>query len=240
MHRATLRCAAAFVGAVMLETACGLPDSYYLQPPISTAQANPTLNFFTFSNPLHDLNHDINVNFTGDEICYKLYSDPSLVDINAYVSSNSADASTQLTGKGFFPVCFATDAVGSRTDPVIPVDSSTAAAGSSITVHINQPPGTGAASYYVLSSTNGYFRRDTTNTSNGTVYKTFQQNSQSDGTAAGNGFTPGDTDFAAIQGNTFSGFIYVAWYAISFGYTLSQTPVRSAAVYLGYMEIPYP
>ena len=231
---------ALLVGAVMLEVGCGLPDSYFLQPPASTARASPTLSSFTFSNPAHDLNHDINVNFSGDELYYKLYSNSALVEVNAYDPSNSADASTQLTNKGFFPICLATDRVGTRTDPVIPIDSSTAAAGSSITVYINQPPGSGALSYYVLGSASVPFVRDAVNTNDPTKYKTFQQNNQTDGTAAGNGFAGVDTDFAAIQANTFTQFIYVAWYAMSFGYTLTSTPVRSTAVYLGYNAIPYP
>ncbi len=225
------------VGAVVLEVGCGLPDSYYLAPPISTAQASPTLNFFTFANPIHDLNHDINVNFTGDELYYKLYSDSSQINGNDYDPSNSADPSTQLVSKGFFPLCLWSDPVGSRTDPVID-GTATASAGSSVTVTINSASGT--TSYYILNTNPSVeIRRDTPNSISQTIYKNFLENNPT-GTSTGNGYVQADPDFAAIYGTISGGSIYVAWYAISFGYTLSATPVRSVPAYLGYSSIPYP
>ncbi|HET6450661.1 MAG TPA: hypothetical protein VFI08_05085, partial [Spirochaetia bacterium] len=123
------------LGAVMLEVGCGLPDSFYLAPPTHNQDASLGSNSFSFSNPVHDLNHDINVVFSGDELFYKFYGNQSDIEANAYDSSNPADPSTQLLAKGFWPICLATDSVGSRSDPPIPEDG-TAASGSLVTVTI--------------------------------------------------------------------------------------------------------
>jgi hypothetical protein len=220
------------LGAVMLEVGCGLPDSYYLQPPSVTTLASLASNTFSFKNPVHDIYHDINVIFSGDELYYKLYANPAEVEVNAYDNSNSADPSTQLTEKGFWPVCLGADQVGSRSDPVIP-EAGTAASGSSVTVTINSS----GTSYYVLDSNAPVeIRRDVANTSLPTQYKTFESS-----TSSGNGYFSSDADFASVSadpqlnGTT----IYVAWYVISYGLTNTSTPSRSSAVYLGYMSLSY-
>lgn len=226
------------LAAVMLEVGCGLPDSYYLYPPSSTQQASLGSNVFIFSNPVHDLNHDINVTFSGDELYYKFYSDPSQITGSDYDSSNSADASTQLTNKGFYPLCLGSDPVGSRTDPVVAIGSSLAASGSTVTVSINQNTAQVGSSYFVINGgSNIEIRRDVPDQiSLLGYYKVFQRNLD---TPSDFSYASGDPDISSVF-SALGSQIYIAWYAISFGYTLTSTPVRSIPAYLGYMSIPYP
>jgi hypothetical protein len=227
------------LAAVMLEVGCGLPDSFFLQPPISTQQASPISSSFAFANPVHDINHDINVNFTGDELFYKFYSNQSQVELNAYSSSDPTDPAQQLVNKGFNPVCLGTDPAGSRTDPVIAVSSSLSASGSTVTVSINQSPAQEGSSYFVLATNPQVeIRRNVADTGNLLgFYKVFQENVN---TTSNKSYLPGDADFSAIAAALPSGGqFYVAWYATSFGYTNTSTPSRSTAVYLGYMSINY-
>jgi hypothetical protein len=225
------------LGAVMLEVGCGLPDVFFLQPPAVVTLA-PGPGFFEFTNPGHDPKvNDINVNFTGVELYYKLYADPTQIELNAYDQSNPSDPSVQLSAKGFFPICLSTDHPANRTDPVIPIGTSLALAGSDVKIYINNPPATADSSYYVLVSglnvIMGIIRRNIPDPIQTTNYKTFQQNQ----------FTLTDPSYVSTDGDVsliFSSLqssIYIAMYAISFGYTGTSTPSRSAAVYLGYL--PY-
>jgi len=233
------------LGAVLLEAGCGLPDTYLLYPPGVVTLAQPGNNSFTFSNPIHDLNHDINVNFKGNELYYKIYGN-NAVELNAYDVNSPTDPSVQLTNKGFYPVTLSTDSVGTRTDPVIVVDSTLAALGSQVTVTINKDiSSTGFSNFKLATNPEIEIRRSVPYQSQPTIYKVFQQNllatAQPDPSYQS---TPSvDPDFASAYATlvaTPATVIYIAWYAMSFGYTTAGTPVRSTAVYLGYMSIPYP
>jgi len=218
------------LGIVLFETGCGLPDTYYLQPP-SVVTLAPGPGYYQFSNPIHDPNHDINVNFTGDELYYKFYANISDIEVSAYDPSNTSDPSVQLTAKGFWPVCLGTDSPPTRTDPVIAIGTSLAQAGSTVTVMLLM---NGASSYSIPSGPNGEVRRDVQNPLQPTIYKDFQTNAH----VAGN-YVLGDVDMtAALIG---SSIVYIAMYALSFGYTGTSTPQRSVPVYLGYLQFtPFP
>jgi hypothetical protein len=142
-----------------------------------------------------------------------------------------------LISKGFYPLCLGTDPAGSRTDPVINA-SSLASSGSSVTVSINQTTAQVGSSYFVLAGgPQVEIRRDVPDqvTLLG-QYKVFQRNQN---TLSDPSYTASDADISGVF-SALNSQIYVAWYAISFGYTLSATPVRSTPAYLGYMSIPYP
>lgn len=225
------------IAVMTLEVGCGLPDSYFLQPPAVLSIASITSSYFTFTNPVHDHNHDINVTYSGDELFYKFYADSSEVEVSAYDQSSSTDPSTQLIAKGFWPICLSTDPAGSRTEPPIP-ENGTASTGSTVTVTISS---TGESSYVMDTNAPVNIRRDVANSSLPTQYKTFQSNTNGGGLASGSGFLSADLDFATVASDSmFNGStFYVAWYAISYGLTNTSTPSRSAAVYMGYMVIPY-
>jgi hypothetical protein len=253
------------LGAAMLEVGCGLPDSYFLQAPTVVTTAVPGNNSFAFSNPVHDYvdsggNHvhpassqDINVNFTGDELYYKLYGN-SNVEINAYDSTSPTDPSVQLASKGFYPVVLATDSAPvSRTDPVIAIDFTLAGSGSLVTVAVNQafaPTPQNSAFFTLATNPSVEIRRGVEDLYSGGAlagqYKSFQSGITTDPSYWGGGGTAQpqpDADFAAAYAaytQNPTGLIYVAWYAMSFGYTTTGTPVRSTAVFLGYMYVVYP
>jgi hypothetical protein len=200
-------------------------------------------NNFVFSNPIHDLNHDINVSFTGDELYYKFYANISDIEINAYDSSNTSDPSVQLVNKGFFPLCLSTDSAPyNRTDPVIAISSSVAQSGSTVTVTLlaGPPPITPLSTFVVTNGgPTGEIRRNIPDVAPRlNFYKTFL-----DGLANGSVNyvigSGGDADVVNMpSGPT---VVYVAMYAMSFGYTAASTPERSVPTYLGYVPInPFP
>jgi hypothetical protein len=212
------------LGMIMLEVGCGLPDTYYLQPPtVVTLAPNLGQGQFIFSNPTHDLNSDINVNFTGDELYYKFYSNIINIEQNAYDSTNTSDPSVQLLAKGFFPIVAGTDSPPNRLDPVIPIGGA-----STVTVTIVT---NGASTYSSPSGPTGEIRRDIANVTYSTIYKDFETNASSI-----NNYIVTDADVASMP---FSGGlpVYVAMYALSFGYTGASTPQRSVPTYLGYIQI---
>jgi hypothetical protein len=214
------------LGVVMLEAGCGLPDTFFLQAPtVVTLAPGGAPGQFVFSNPVHDLNHDINVNFTGDELYYKFYTNISLIEQNAYDSTNTSDPSVQLTAKGFFPLVAGTDSVPNRSDPVIPIGGSTTV---TITLVTNA-----ASTYSILSGPSGEIRRDIASVSSPTTYKDFET-----GLTSPSNYVAGDADVASVFG---SSIVYVAIYALSYGFTGASTPQRSVPTYLGSVQItPFP
>jgi len=222
------------LGIVLFGTGCGLPDTYFLQQPTVVTLA-PGPGYYQFSNPIHDPNHDINVNFTGDELYYKFYANISDIEANAYDPSNTSDPSVQLTAKGFFPICLGTDIPSTRTDPVIAIGTGLAQAGSTVTVTISVSL---TSTYVVTSGPSGEVRRDIPDPYlSGTTYKTFLVNFYS---PSHNNYILGSEDITNITTVTAS-TAYLAMYAISFGYTGTSTPERSVPTYLGYLALnPFP
>jgi hypothetical protein len=223
------------LGAVLLEVGCGLPDTYYLAPPSVTTLATGTSPQFQFSNPIHDLNHDINVTFTGNEMYYKFYANISDIDSNAYDSTNASDAASQLTAKGFFPVCLSTDQVSSRTVPVVPIDFSTAASSSTVTVTVRPQY---ESTYQLNTNTAVNIRRDVAQSANPTQCKTFERNYFVSNNYAAGG-ADADVSAALYSAMQLSGNTHIAMYAMSYGVIGSSTPSRSIPVYLGYISFTF-
>ncbi len=208
------------LGAVLLEAGCGLPDTYFLgAPTVGTISPGASVQFYS-----HDPSHDINVNSVGVEIYYKFYAASGDIEGTAYDSTNPVDASAQLLAKGFRPVCLTTG-YPNVTDPLIP------AGGNSILVRIT--PSSSASSdsnYSVDGGATVEIRRNTSKTDL-SAFRTFQDHN----TVPGN-FDYADADIGLTLYNAMvaSGQIYMAFYAISYGQVIgTQTPVRSAATYLG-------
>ena len=57
---------------ILAMAACGLPDQYYIQAPTAGITPAGTGSQFSFSNPDHT--KDLNINFKGYEIYYQLYA----------------------------------------------------------------------------------------------------------------------------------------------------------------------
>jgi hypothetical protein len=221
--------------AVVFQAGCGLPDTYYLQPPSPVALA-PGPGYFQFTNPKHDTDSDINATFLGNELFYKFYPS-NAVDTNAYDSANPSDASVQLLAKGFFPVCLSSDQSPNRSVPLIEIDSGVAAAGSTtVTVNI-QPTSASTATNYVLEADAPVEIRRKAVQDNLVNYKTFQDNN----TLPPDNYAPNDSDIGQPLYQSFGASgIFIAMYAISYGEIIgNQTPVRSAAVYLGYLNFTF-
>jgi hypothetical protein len=97
----------ALLGVILLETGCGLPDAFYLQPPLAGsplpngAQVNQPF-FLTGSSR----SNDINVTFTGYELYYKCYgtSDTAAITADQNYGSSSYTYNDLLLNK-FYRVC---------------------------------------------------------------------------------------------------------------------------------------
>lgn len=214
---------------------CGLPDQYYLQPPI--AQGVAPGSYFAFGNPDH-LNGDSNVTFKGYELYYQFYADSSLINTNAYDPNSTVDVVSQLTSKGFLPVASDQDSFPARTFiPVVPVAAGEI--GTSFSVHVNiNTVGTGIDSNFSFSppipSPTGYLRRDVNdNSPNVGHYKWYTSNQ-----FASFNYQPSDADCTLIASlTTGSGIVYLAMYALSYGLQGISTPLRSIPVYLGNLQL---
>jgi hypothetical protein len=221
-----LACAATLGG-------CGLPDQYYLQPPIAQATA-PGL-YFAFLNPDH-ISGDSNVTFKGYELYYQFYADSISINSNAYDPNSTADVVSQLTSNKFLPVVSDIDSFPARSIPVVPVDA--ADIGTSFSVHVNiNTVGTTDSNFSfspVIVSPTGNLRRNVKGTN---FYLGFYKPFYSNSTYSGN-YDPFDLDCSLIAGTINStGTVYLAMYALSYGLQGISTPLRSIPVYLGYLQL---
>jgi hypothetical protein len=238
-------CALLCFGALL--GGCGLPDQYYLAPPVAPIKAIATSNYFQFNNPDHSI--DLNVVFKGFDLYYKFYADTSVIEDLAYDSTSPLDAASQLKAKGFFELCARTDTPPNRSFPVVPISAMVRADSFTVYVNINQPTAgtsfsttSNLVSYYTYSPPSGSLveteiRRFVADPSATGAYKTFLPNQW-----VGNNYSssPPDPDIASpvlssILG-TGGGNAYVALYAVSYGVIGVSTPSRSAAEYLGYIR----
>jgi hypothetical protein len=223
-----LACAATLGG-------CGLPDQYYLQPPISGGLVGGTGITFTFSNPDH-LSGDSNVAFKGYELYYKFYPDTN-IEYNAYDPNNTADVVSQLTSKGFLPVASDQDQYPVRNVPAIPILPADIATNFTVNVNIriDYPNESNFSFNAPIASPTGYFRRDIQDTSLYSLhYKPFFSNSTYPGNYS---LLPLDADCTLIASGI-SGFpIYLAMYALSYGLQGISTPIRSIPVCMGYITL---
>jgi hypothetical protein len=91
------------MGVVLFETNCGLPDTYYLQPPVAGTLANGILNSsFTIIGSTRS--NDVNVTFSGYELYYKCYPDDT-TSMSADLNYGPSNKYTDLLSAGFFRVC---------------------------------------------------------------------------------------------------------------------------------------
>jgi hypothetical protein len=95
----------ALLGAVVLETGCGLPDTFYLAPPAFSGQfslSTPTAAILGTSRA-----SDIDIQFLGYELYYKFFA-PNAPDSTLNADSNyggSSNTINDLTQHGFQRVC---------------------------------------------------------------------------------------------------------------------------------------
>ena len=95
------------LGVVTLELGCGLPDSYYLQPP-AAGQAASGLQNSPFTIQGSSRANDINVLFKGYELYYKCYvnTQQDLATLNTDSNYGSSTyTTTDLLQNGFHRVC---------------------------------------------------------------------------------------------------------------------------------------
>jgi hypothetical protein len=235
-------CVLLCIGALL--GGCGLPDQYYLAPPLAITQATSTSNYFQFNNPDHSV--DLNVVFKGFELYYKFYADASLVEGNAYDSTSPLDVSAQLKSKGFMELCAATDTQPTKSVPVVKINAAVRADSFTIYVNVNQPTSgtvtfstpSGLISYYTYNPPSGSLveaevRRGMADPAAPGAWKTFLPNR-----VTLNNYFNTDTDISPqvlTQVLASGGNAYLAMYAVSYGVIGVSTPSRSAAVYLGYV-----
>jgi hypothetical protein len=227
----------ALLAIVFAETGCGLPDEYYLQPPV---QGTPGTNYFVFSNPSHSA--DFAVTFTGFELFYKFYSVGDTININAYDPNNPSPPDVQLLNAGFLPITAGTDVPVNRLDPVIPVDTINAGFSFTIQVSINPTPGGNPVSSYSPSEsasvTSTEIRRYVTDPTPSYGWKNFLSNFYIYQSTTN--YLPTDKDFNSTLLSTASnngGFVVMAMYALSYGLSGISTPTRSTPVYLGSLNV---
>ena len=214
-------------GAALL-AGCGLPDEYYIQPPVSLGTAGGTGDLFRFSNPDHT--KDSNINFKGYELYYQFYPNLGSINVNAYDPNSTVDVVSQLINNGFWPVVSNADSWGTRTVPVIPIDPADIAA--SFEIHVNfragAPSDSNFSSPSAITLPSDIFLRRDVQDPDLVDYKTYFRNQ----TQLGN-YVSSDRDIGTVP----IGAVYLAMYALSYGLVGISTPQRSIAIYLGYLTL---
>ena len=207
---------------VLLEGGCGLPSSYYLNPPTGPSALDPADDFQISSS-----NANSEPEFRGFELYYKFYAAEG--DVQNSLGGPSNDVTT-LTNAHFLTVCSGADAnIDVRTPPLIPVD--VVDRGLAFTVTISVPVNSAASASYTTPNTaknvqiNRHVRALTGS-------KPFTFNS----TLAGN-YLLSDADMQGVMGSISGGVIYLAMYAVSYGLQDLSTPIYSYPVYLGYLRL---
>jgi hypothetical protein len=225
---------------VLLEAGCGLPDSYFLQPP-TVAQPAAGLSSFSFLNPDHS--NDLGVTFTGFELYYKFYNITDTININAYDPTNPADPTTQLANAGFLPIRSFQDTPSSQSVPVIPVEPAVAGSSFLVQVNITGSPATGSqptgpANYKVGTADQVELRRYMVDPSTAYGYKNFLSNNYPSPSNTNTNYSPTDSDFSVVYNGAVSNqYAYIALYALSYGIINLTTPTRSTPTYLGYESV---
>jgi hypothetical protein len=220
---------------VLVMAGCGLPDQYYIQSPTAGITPAGTGSQFSFSNPDHT--KDLNINFKGYEIYYQLYAPNSTININPYDPNNTSDVYSQLTSAGYRLMTSSADIYPNRTDPVIPISVGDIGTAFTVTVSITThvPVGTAAAQYTTSIFGFGNLRRSVQDT---VAYPTFYKDFQYNITTLGN-YNSADADcsniLSIISGGTDP--VWLVMFAVSYGLIGVSTPQRSVPTYLGYITI---
>jgi hypothetical protein len=222
--------------ALLLAAAgCGLPDSYFLQPPTPGTLALGSTQPFVFSNPDHS--NDFGVSFTGFELYYRFYNVGDTVNSAAYDPTNPADPVTQLTNNGFFPIRSSNDTATSQSIPLINVFVlGLTNAAFSVQVNITgSQTSPGPGTYSLGGNPAVEIRRNVIDPFAGYGFKNFLSNNYpSPSGTPGSNYVPGDADFQKLITTTTPNTAWVALYALSYGLITLSTPTRSTPVYLGY------
>jgi hypothetical protein len=217
---------------------CGLPDSYFLQPPTPGTLAQGQTQPFIFSNPDHT--NDFGVSFTGFELYYRFYNVGDTININAYDPTNPADPVTQLSNNGFLPIRSATDTQSSQSIPLINVLAlGLTNATFSVQVNITGSQASPGPGTYILGSNPAVeIRRNVIDPQLGYGFKNFLSNNYPSpiGTT-GTNYTATDADFNRLITTIIPSSAWVALYALSYGLITLSTPTRSTPVYLGYVLV---
>jgi hypothetical protein len=219
---------------------CGLPDSYYLQPPLVQNLAGSVSTNFEFLNPDHS--GDLSVSFQGFDLYYQFYASSTDININAYDAGDYHDAATQLTSKGFFPLCRVEDTPFSRQSPAVPVAIAVRTNSFPVDLFVNFGTPPNVLSYYAytppstLITVTDEVRRYAQDPNAGFGYKSFAANSYRI-------ITPPNYPDSDINPQVWSdvvngsGFAYIAMYAMSYGLAGGTTPLWSTPVYLGFLYV---
>jgi hypothetical protein len=242
---------------------CGLPDSFFLQPPVVNTQATPLNPVFRIVGT--DRGADTGATFQGYELYYKFYGLDSETSSDA-TSYGTGSTNTDLIQGGFHRLCLGTSLSGLTADttagfasaPLVNIAQlDQANIGQSYTVEIRLndlsipvPPApptglAGSLSYYIYippgapAATSYEEVRRFVNLPTGTGCKTFGSALIS---GVANNYAPGaDVDlsgtvWARVPGN--NGYIFVMIYALSYGKSIVDgTPIYSSPVSLGYTKI---
>ncbi len=193
----------AMLGIMTAGTGCGLPDSYFLQPPAVNVPATPLDPTFRIVGT--DRGSDTGADFQGYELYYKFYGGTGDATFNSDATSfGTGSTNTDLQQAGFHRLCLGPNNLGPG-DSELPVDTSAGFASAplinikqidepniglkySVRIRLNDPgtpespaPNTASLSYYVyakpgVSAAIKYaeVRRFVTQTGN--VCKTFASN----------------------------------------------------------------
>ncbi len=212
---------------VLLLAGCGLPDPFYLNPPV-VSFASPLDNGFTMQNTDRSGEPD----FRGYELYYKLYSDSAAIaaDANLGAGTPGVDA---LVQKGFMALCRGPGSlpqdlsVEGRSSPLIliaPPDRSVA-----FQISIPFVPTTDSGTKVTYTSpTYASFSQELDRHVNGiSRCKPFRF-------GAGN-YLSSDQDIMPVwpPGST----LYIAMYVVSYGLQNLSTPIYSYPVYMGYLQL---
>jgi hypothetical protein len=230
----------ALLAIALVETGCGLPDSYFLQPP-TVVQPAAGLSSFSFLNPDHS--NDLGVTFTGFELYYRFYNLTDTININAYDPTNPADPTTQLASAGFLPVRTFQDTPSSQSIPVIPIGPAVAGSSFLVQVNITGSPATGSqptgpANYIVGTAGQVELRRNVVDPNHTYGYKNFLSNNYPSPSNTNTNYSSVDGDFSVVyNGATSNQYAYIALYALSYGLINLTTPTRSTPKYLGYESV---
>ncbi len=229
--------------SALLGTGCGLPDPYYLSPPVVTVASTLDYKF-----QLQTTDRTAEPEFRGYELYYKIYASDSAAQAEQNVGGTDPGVSA-LTAKGFMAATrglayqppsggLAADAsADTRTAPLLPIAPSDRS--SSFTIIINFNPALGVTyepttNFSYTSPTTGAILqaidRHVNSTPSGCKPFTFGQGY----------YVQQDQDVSAVWsslGSAPGSTIYVAMYAVSYGLLDVSTPIYSYPVYMGYLQL---
>jgi hypothetical protein len=235
------------LAAAAVLSQCGLPSSFFLNPPGQGTLALPgTPNFYVVSNTTNS-----ETEFRGFDLYYKFFSTESSVNSGLAGSSYSY---TDLVSAGFMSVCANTDSsASSRVLPLITVPTSPTnyrgtafaieftidAHGNFSYVRDNTPTAVANPEAYGAPGQDPWDMRRSIEDITTSHAKVFTINPSGSGTIE---YTTSDGDFSSDLYNALntSTGAFLAMYAVSVGYDSAEGYIRSYPIFLGYVRLSYP